>query len=159
MIYVVIGQSGSGKTTYVKRRWLVGPAAAQDRPIPHVVIGGTILVGRYGIGVRTEGTDTLSYSALPQILEFIRDNNAAADMVVEGDRINNPRFFEFLRAHHMKAKLILVACSEDESITRLRAVGSKITPTFVKATRTKSLRNFYKYRGIFDGEIISTSAG
>ncbi|HNR57102.1 MAG TPA: hypothetical protein PKJ51_01475 [Methanothrix sp.] len=158
MIYVVIGQSGSGKTTYVKRRWLVGPAAAQDRPLPHVVIGNTILVGKYGIGVRTEGTDTLSYSALPQILEFIR-NNRASDIVIEGDRINNTRFFEYLRAHNLPAKLILVACSVDESVARLRAAGSKITPTFVRSTRTKSLRNFYKYRGMFDGEIVSTSAG
>jgi hypothetical protein len=114
VVYIVVGQSGSGKTTFVKNRWAVGEGRIVEEPIPHTIYqdGSVALVGRYGLdGVRTEGTDTLSYSALPRILDFIDRNHRRFDIVCEGDRINTPKFFEFLIARRIPAKLFLTQCS------------------------------------------------
>lgn len=160
MLYIVIGQSGAGKTSYVKDRWAQGQGVIQMTPIPHTLYddGKTILLGKYGIGIRTEGTDTLPYTILPKALQFINSMHRQADIIVEGDRINSTKFFDFVIAHRIPAKLILLTCTESESITRLRVAGSKITPKFVKGTKTKSRNHYMKYRGRMSGEVISTSS-
>ncbi|MDE6940956.1 MAG: hypothetical protein K2P40_08460 [Lachnospiraceae bacterium] len=71
MFYIVIGQSGSGKTTFVKTRFLTERVKIIEDIIPYSVCeNGIIALGRYNIGKRTEGTDTLSYNAKDKIKNF-----------------------------------------------------------------------------------------
>lgn len=156
MIYIVIGQSGSGKTTFVKTKFLNGRIKIIEDIIPYTLCeNGIIAFGRYGIGKRTEGTDTLSYSAKEKIKQLLKKLKSR-DIVIEGDRINNKEIFEFVSALGVGVKLYLVTCSLKTSMKRLKAAGSTISPPFVKTTRTKSRRMFLEYRQRFDGEIINT---
>lgn len=155
MIYIVIGQSGAGKTSFVRQRFLTGDLSIIEDIVPYTTNGEICAIGKYGIGIRTEGTDTLSYNAGENIRRQIEKlNTEGKDIVLEGDRINNRATFATIALLKTPAKLFLVTCSVATSLQRLRAAGSEITPTFVKATKTRSKNNFLKWRKRFDGEVI-----
>lgn len=157
MIYIIIGQSGSGKTTFVKQKFLFGETKIIEDVIPYTVCGNIAALGRYGIGKRTEGTDTLSYNSQERIKELLPIlMKKGYDIVMEGDRINTPTMFEYIKSLKTEVKLYLVKCSILTSMERLQASGSMITISFVKATKTKAKRNFLRYAETFDGEIIET---
>ena len=159
MFYIVIGQSGSGKTTFVREHFLKGtePEVYEDI-VPLTRAGEYILIGKYGLDIRTEGTDTLPYNAAPKIKEQLRRLRGCA-VVLEGDRITNPGMMAYIAALGEPTKMYLVKCKIGTSMQRLRAAGSKITPTFVKATRTKSRNVFMEYGRRFEGEVIDTDGG
>lgn len=72
MIYLIIGQSASGKTSYVKEHFFdKNNFQLFDKPIKYTVSKENILIGHYGIGRRCEGTDTISYNRLDSILNFL----------------------------------------------------------------------------------------
>ena len=156
VFYIIIGQSGAGKTTFAKTNFLTGDIEIVEDIIPYSVCSnGIVALGRYGVGKRTEGTDTLSYSAKEKIkkqLRKLKDKN----VLLEGDRINNREIFEFVSSLGVETKLYLITCSLKTSMERLRAAGSTITPTFVKTTKTKSKRMFLEYSQRFHGEVIKT---
>lgn len=157
MFYIVIGQSGAGKTTFVNQKFLKEPLILKKDEIYYTVsANGFIALGKYGTGNRTDGTDTLSYSAKEaikrQLRKFAIQN---ADVVLEGDRINNRDIMEFVSRLGVKTKMYLVTCKPQTSMERLRTAGSTITPKFVKATRTKSKNIYLEYASRFDGEVIN----
>ncbi len=157
MVYIIIGQSGSGKTTFVRQKFLSGETRIVEDVIPYTVCGNTAALGRYGIGKRTEGTDTLSYNSQERIKELLPVLiKKGYDVVMEGDRINSPAMFDYVSKLGTEVKLYLVKCSVLTSMERLQAAGSTITMSFVKATKTKAKRNFLRYAKVFDGEIIKT---
>lgn len=156
MIYIVIGQSGAGKTSFVKSKLLNEPYRVVEGIIPYTISGnGVYALGRYGIGKRTEGTDTLSYNAKNKIKKQLRELQGKT-ILIEGDRINCKEIFDFILQLGDDVKLYLITCSIKTSMERLRAAGSTITPTFVKTTKTKSKRMFLEYAGRFHGEVIKT---
>lgn len=156
MFYIVIGQSGSGKTTFVKTKFLTDRVKIVEDIIPYSVCdNGIIALGCYGIGKRTEGTDTLSYNAKNKIKKQLKKLKGN-DIVIEGDRINNKDIFEFIASLRVSVKLYLISCSLKTSMERLRTAGSTITLSFVKTTKTKSKRMFLEYSQRFNGEIIIT---
>lgn len=156
MFYIIIGQSGAGKTTFVKTRFLTGQTKVVEDIIPYSVCeNGIIALGRYNIGKRTEGTDTLSYSAKEKIKRQL-SKLRGKDVVLEGDRINCREIFEYISTLNVEVKMYLITCKLSTSIKRLRSAGSAITPSFVKTTKTKSLRMFLDYNQRFHGEVINT---
>lgn len=157
MIYIVIGQSGSGKTTFVKNKFLNGETKIVEDVVPYTICENTAALGRYWIGKRTEGTDTLSYNSQERIKELLPVLiKKEYDIVMEGDRINTADMFDYVKRLGQPVKLYLVKCSLLTSMERLQEAGSTITISFVKATKTKALKNFSRYRGVFNGEIIET---
>lgn len=159
MIYVIIGQSGAGKTTFCKKQFLTEPyESVSDYPVACTKSGNIIALGKYGIGIRTEGTDTLSYNALPKIIQTVKmlTLKENVNILLEGDRINNDKMFLFLATLKVPVKLYLVSCKIATSMKRLRESGSKISEKFVKTTRTKALNRFMKWGTLFNGEVIYT---
>lgn len=157
MFYIVIGQSGSGKTSFVKKRFLTGPLEVYKDIVYCTRSGKVVALGKYGIGIRTEGTDTLAYNAKDGIKKQLKKlHSMNVDVVLEGDRINNEEILNYIAAIGAEAKLYLVTCSVKTSMERLRVAGSTITPTFVKATKTKSKRTFLEFAGRYNGEIIKS---
>lgn len=159
MIYIIIGQSGAGKTTYVKRRFIEGKRLIAQRDfLPFALTDDNIaLIGKYNVGIRTEGTDTLPYNSSPKIADLVvRLSKDGLDVVVEGDRINNTPFFRRIAASREPATLILLTCRVATSLKRLHSVDSLITPAFVKGTKTKSRNNYLNWCSEFRGEIINT---
>ena len=159
MIFVVIGQAGAGKTSFVKRQFLQGEAEVVEDIVSYTTNGKYYAMGKYNVGIRCEGTDTLSYSAGKDIRRQVEKLvMQGKNIVLEGDRINNAAMMKFLMRYSEHVQLIFLYCSIKESMRRLRAAGSSITPSFVKATKTKSKNNFLKYREYFRGRAINTEA-
>lgn len=157
MIIVVIGQSGSGKTTFAKNNFLRGELEIVPDIVPYTTNGFFFGVGKYGIGIRTEGTDTLPYNSGGRIRELVKKLHAEGrNVLLEGDRINNRATFDFLTTLAADVKLYLMTCSLETSLARLKAAGSSITPPFVKGTKTRSMNNFLQYGVRFNGEIIKS---
>jgi len=159
MFYIIIGQSGSGKTTFTREKFLATePLEVYEDVIPLTRSGDIIALGKYGIGKRTEGTDTLPYNAAPKIRQQLK-RLKGRNVVLEGDRINNPDMMRYIESLGEPAKMYLVTCSLKTSMKRLRAAGSTITPAFVKATKSKARNTFFEFGERFDGEIINTEGG
>ena len=158
MFYIIIGQSGGGKTTFAREHFLKEPCEIYEDIIPLTRSGDIVALGKYGIGKRTEGTDMLPYNAAPKIRKQLK-RLKGKDVLLEGDRINNPDMFRYIESLGEPVKLYLVTCSLKTSIKRLRAAGSTITPSFVKATKSKARNNFLQFGERFNGEIISTEGG
>lgn len=158
MFYIVIGQSGAGKTSFCKNNWLIEPYQRKEHIIPYTVCAnGVHALGKYGIGKRTEGTDTLSYNAKAKIKAQLKVfAEQGRDVLLEGDRINNRETMEYIASLRVPVKMYLITCSLSTSMRRLRAAGSKISVKFVKTTKTKSKNIFLEYGGRFNGEIIKT---
>lgn len=157
MIIVVIGQSGAGKTTFVKSNFLQGECEIIDDIVPYTTNGKYCVIGKYFVGRRTEGTDTLSYSAQEKIRNLVQKLvKEGKDIVMEGDRINNKATLAYISMLKVPVKMYLVTCSLETSIKRLRAAGSKITEPFLKTTRTKSHNNYAKWSKRFNGEVVVT---
>lgn len=161
MIHIIIGQSGCGKTTFAKKKFAGDnpPIPQEGGPVPWTLYGEVAFIGKYGIGIRTEGTDTLSYNALPKILKLIDELYPKRDIVVEGDRINNGKFFKHIIAKGYNAKVYLLRCSLETSLKRLRAGGSKITPAWVRSTSTKSYNNFRIYGPLLSDQYMASTEG
>lgn len=157
MFYIIIGQSGSGKTSFVKKRFLTEPLEVYEDIVYCTRSGKTVALGKYGIGIRTEGTDTLAYNAKDKIKKQLKKLKAqGVDVVLEGDRINNAEILNYISAIGAEAKIYLVTCSLKTSMERLRAAGSTISPTFVKTTKTKSRNTFLQFASRYNGEVIKT---
>lgn len=158
MFYIIIGQSGAGKTTFAKTRFLLEPYYPKEGIIPYTkCYNGILALGKYGIGKRTEGTDTLPYNAKDKIKAQLKVfAQQGADVLLEGDRINNRETLNYIAALGVPVKMYLITCSLQTSMKRLRAAGSKISVKFVKTTKTKSKNIFLEYGSRFDGEIINT---
>lgn len=156
MFYIVIGQSGAGKTTFVKEKLLQEPyTVTEDVTAITTDAQGRIALGKYGIGKRTEGTDTLPYNSKERIKAQLSKLRGKT-VILEGDRINNQDVFDYILRLGEEVKLYLVMCKLSTSMKRLRQAGSTITPTFVKATRTKSRNMFLHYASRMNGEVINT---
>lgn len=156
MLCIVIGQSGSGKTTFVKKHLLSTPYEYIDVGIPCTKdSNGKIALGKYGIGIRTEGTDTLAYNAATDIKRALWELKDK-DIVLEGDRITSRPMFEYISLLGVEVKLYLITCSIKTSMKRLKSENSSITAKFVKATKTKSRNLFLEYGHMFNGEVVNT---
>lgn len=144
---IVIGQSASGKTTFVKKMFLKDEELTlETEPIKHTTIEGgdmpsICLLGDYTCGKRCLGTDTLSMSILPKLIDFIKGaKDDFGHFIVEGDRIANEKFFRFAASLSVPVTLYVFSCTLQESINRRVKTGSNPSETFVKTTITKTSR-------------------
>jgi len=161
-IIFIIGQTASGKTTYIKEQFLSKIAVPNylDDPIKRTEgkIGNDriLMFGHHKGAKRCEGTDELSWTILPKLIEFIKNNiNNYDTMILEGDRINRADFFDFIKTLNLPVELKFFSCSIKESMQRRLDTGSDPSETFVKTTKTKSekMRLYAKELGFIVEEI------
>jgi len=144
-IIIVIGQSASGKTTFVKSNFL-GESYENINPqklIKCCVSGSTILLGHYNLDKRCEGTDTLSNAALPVLIDYIPTILDKYDVLVaEGDMITSRKFFDLIEVlkeeHSIPIELYYFSTTTQNSIKRREETGSKASKKFIKTTKSKS---------------------
>ena len=139
---IIIGPSCAGKTTYIRKNFLSNNLKFIDEPFKITISDEkTLLFGHHKGEKRCEGTDELSMSILPKLMDFIRQNKDKYDIVIaEGDRINNEKFFKFIQSLDILTDLYVITCSVEESVKRRVQTGSKPSETFVKTTKTKALK-------------------
>lgn len=161
MVYLIVGGSCAGKSSFVKNRWVKNHKGQMKKDIlPYFETENAILIGIYDEEKgRRIGTDRINRhdipDFLPQIIKFYNEYSNK-DIILEGDKIVSRPLWNELIKNNIKCKVYLIYCSKETSIKRNRANGSTNTDGSLKASCTRAINIFNEYKDIFDGEIISS---
>lgn len=158
MIYIVIGPSCSGKSTFVVNSFIKGKNAKEVKDILTLCETDTcFLVGKWFDSRRVKGLDRISRAQIPliikQVKKLIPKNK---DIVLEGDKVVSQKIFRELLNTGEKCKLFWIRCSAETSLTRNRKNGSTQQESSIRAVATKAKNIFYIFQSEMDGEIVDT---
>lgn len=158
MIYLIVGPSHAGKTSFVVNSFIKGQEIKEYKDlIPVSECDNCYLIGRYSISERTKGTDRVSRKDIPLFGEQIkRLLDKGKDIVLEGDKICSHNLFDEIKSWGVPCKLYWVKCSPEKSYERNQVHGSVCKFSHLKAVYSKSRNIFNDYKNDFDGEIIDT---
>lgn len=126
---LIYGLPAVGKTTIVKH---FATGARQEKPFVHYTDKGICLIGDYNADTPFLGTDKLSMSIQPTVINFIK-SNLDCHHIIEGDRLFNRKFIEAINPivllieaplHQIKQRRIDRGVAQDEQF--LKAKHTKI---------------------------------
>lgn len=149
-VLALIGEPGTGKTTLFRKfidqyKWenvepvkLVSSMYCKDT--------NTYILGKYEENEVFAGTDKLSMCCQPQVVDFISNSNA--NILFEGDRLTNMKFFDFLIGlPETDVKIIVLTVPQEVMNERYQDRGSDQSDTFLKGRKTKinNIRGNFEY--------------
>lgn len=160
MIYLIIGGSCCGKTSFVKNTWLKGKVFEIKKYIlTYVETENAIILGKYSnINERERsGTDTISRSQVSLIGEQVkRLTTLGKDIVLEGDKATSRKLFDYLLLLG-EMRLFLLYTDIDTSINRHRVGNTPVKDRTLKAMLSRAKNIFMEYKDIMQGVAIDTS--
>lgn len=160
-IVIGIGYPASGKTTYIKEKYL-GKELTQDKVdgIRYTVSRKNILIGVYSLVKDSEfqGTDTLPRCILHKLVPFINDlvkDNKYRALIVEGDRVTSRMFFDNMEPYKDIIQVLYFKCPVNSMHIRLEKRGFKLNNRHIKSAVTKvnNLLPYIKQKGFKIKEI------
>lgn len=94
------------------------------------------ILGKYKEGETFSGTDRYSMSVQPSAMKFIQ--NTTSNILFEGDRLTNSKFYEFLLSlSDTEVKFLILNANKDTLNERCEIRGSNQSETFLKSRKTK----------------------
>jgi len=142
----IIGAPGTGKSTLMKKwmeRW--DWEYYRTGQLDHYVSGDLIVLGVYPEGETFGGTDKLSMSIAPQVVEFL-DNNEDKIILFEGDRLNSKKFFQEVLDKGWNLRIVALDVPKEERERRYAERGSEQDPTWLQG-RISKVENVIKEFG------------
>jgi dephospho-CoA kinase len=139
----IIGVPGTGKTTLVKEfikrssdDWeIVNPAPQVFSTYSKKM--NLHVLGKYEEGEIYAGTDKLGLSCQPHIQKWLSELEET-NVLLEGDRLSNGSFFDFLiEKTKENTEIYVLETSKEELIQRYLKRGSNQSTTFIKGRETK----------------------
>jgi GTPase SAR1 family protein len=133
----IIGAPGTGKTTLMQqwmRRW--DWEYRRTGQLDHYVSGDLIVLGKYDPSETFGGTDKLSMSIAPQVVEFL-DNNQDKVILFEGDRLNSKKFFQEVLDKGWNLRIVALDVPKEERERRYEERGSEQDPTWLQGRISK----------------------
>lgn len=121
MVYVVIGNSHSGKSSFVRNTWIRGREFVLNRDLmPYSELDDVILIGRYDTGdKRRDGTDSTERKQVGNYAEqILRLLPKGKDIVIEGMRCVSRPMMNKLLENNVEVKLIWIRVSPEVSYQR-----------------------------------------
>ena len=136
-IIAVIGAPGTGKSTLMKK-FMENWEWDYDRvgQLDHYKSGDLIVLGVYPEGETFGGTDKLSMSIAPQVVEFL-DKNQDKVIIFEGDRLNSKKFFNTVLEKGWNLRIVALDVSQEERERRYAERGSNQDPTWLQGRISK----------------------
>ena len=160
MIYLVVGGSCAGKTSFVVNSFVSSDTKVYKDLVTLTECDNNILFGDYTRESRTKGTDTISRADLdklaPQIDKLIKEQ-PNKNIILEGTKIISRNLFNHIMELNVPTKLFLIKCDKEVSIERNKKNNSTVNESVLKAECTKADNIFYEYKEVFNGEIINTN--
>lgn len=161
MVYLIVGGSCAGKSSFVKNKWIKNYNGQMKRDgLPYFETENVILLGTYDEERgRRVGTDRISRKDIPKILPWIikfYNSNPDKDIVLEGDKIISRPLWNQLIKNNIECKLFLIDCPLEIGIRRIKELNPKSTERSWKSSYSKARNIYNEYKDIFDGEIISS---
>lgn len=131
-VILIYGEPACGKTTIVGGM-LTSLYQLYAKPFSHYINQktGVCILGDYHADTIFLGTDKLSMSIQPTVIEFI-NQHPQYNYIIEGDRLFNGKFIDALAP-----VVLIITATKDEVIARRTARGSDQDPRFLKAKTTK----------------------
>ena len=140
-ILAVIGRPGVGKTTLFKKiiddtqGWVAKEPIKLVPTLYNEKLNCHIL-GKYEEGEIFAGTDRMSMAVQPAAVEFV--SNCDSNILFEGDRLTNSKFFDFLFSlPNTEFKIIVLTADEKLLTERYLDRGSDQSETFLKGRKSK----------------------
>lgn len=140
-ILAVIGRPGVGKTTLFKKiideqkHW-VAKEPVKLVPTLYNEKFDCHILGKYEEGEIFAGTDRMSMAVQPAAVDFI--SNCTSNILFEGDRLTNSKFFDFLSSlPDTEFKIIVLTADEKLLTERYSDRGSDQSETFLKGRKSK----------------------
>lgn len=139
-IISVCGRPGTGKTTLF-REFISKYTWETVEPIKslHCMYSkeiDTLIIGKYEPNEIFAGTDKLSMSIQPTAEKFFSETTS--NILVEGDRLTNNKFFNFLASlKGIELHILVLSTTESILVERYRSRGSNQSETFLKGRETK----------------------
>jgi broad-specificity NMP kinase len=139
-IIAVSGVPGSGKTSLFRKflqdkTWVV----SEPKKTLHVMYCkeyDLYVLGKYEEGELFAGTDRLSMSVQPVAQEFIKETKS--NIIFEGDRLTNFKFYDFLLSlPESEVEFLVLSCNKELLNERRVSRGSNQSETFLKGRETK----------------------
>jgi Cdc6-like AAA superfamily ATPase len=133
----IIGAPGTGKSTLMKQ-WMERWDWEYHRTgqLDHYVSGDLIVLGVYPEGETFGGTDKLSMSIAPQVVEFL-DSNQDKVILFEGDRLNSKKFFHQVLEKGWNLRIVALDVPKEERERRYAERGSEQDPTWLQGRISK----------------------
>jgi len=161
MIYIIVGGSCAGKTSFVVNSFIGDSEVEVVKDIVTISrCGNNILLGDYGRkGTRTKGTDTIGRQDINKIYDEIDKlvlEEPDKNIIMEGCKIVNHNLFDYLIQKGYDAKMYYIHCSQKKSIERNKANNSTVSISTLKAECSKAKNVYQDYKNIFDAEKISS---
>jgi broad-specificity NMP kinase len=139
-IIALSGRPGTGKTTLFrefisKYSWkIVEPIKLLPCLYSNEI--DTYIIGKYDDGEIFAGTDKLSMSVQPTAEKFFKETSS--NILFEGDRLTNNKFFNFLsELSDTELSIVILSTSESVLLERYKCRGSEQSSTFLKGRETK----------------------
>lgn len=161
MIYLIVGGSCAGKSSFVNNKWVKNKKGTMKKDIlPYFETEDSILLGIYDNEQgRRIGTDRINRKdikkILPQIITLY-NKSPEKDIILEGDKIVSRPLWNGLIENKIECKVYLIECSPEKSIERNRKNNSTNKESTLKASCTRAKNIFNEYKDIFNGEIINS---
>lgn len=136
MMYL-IGQPGAGKTTLMRAVFLDTPATVVRTPFPMTLYPGGVELGESR--AQFGGTDALRMDIQPVVAEWLY-TTPAGNIVAEGDRLSNDRFFVACVLAGWRLSVVYLRCADEIAAQRRGMRGSSQNAAWVKGRTTKVSR-------------------
>ncbi len=162
MIYVIIGCSHSGKSSFTRNTFIRGrESQLKHYLMPVTCLDDCFLIGRYDTGKRRrDGTDSIERKQIGNFANQIIELNSIddkKDIVLEGMRCVSRPMMNKLVENGLDVKIIWISISPEKSKERTDLWGGKIDMKTAKMHFTQS-RNFcYDYAGVVPIVMIDTT--
>ena len=164
MIYIIVGASCAGKTSFTKNSFIGTRECKEFKELITVTENENYyLIGNYLREGRTLGSDTVNRVDIPLIGPQVKlllesdeyDHNK--DIVLEGDKITSRPLFNFLLSLGVPIKLFLINVSPEISYERNMKNGSRCSFSHLKAVTHKALNIFNEYKDRMNGTMVDAS--
>lgn len=159
MIYLIVGASCSGKTSFTYNSFLKGREFSQKRDVlDYCETDEAILLGKWISDTRTKGTDTINRKDIPLIGSQVEALlPLGKDIVLEGDKITSRNLFDKVLSFGVDVKLYLIDVPPEVSYERNVANNSTCTFSHLKAVTTKAYNIFMLYKDRMDGTRVDAT--
>lgn len=157
MIYIIIGPSHAGKTSFTVNSFLKGEAKYYKDLVGITECDSAFLIGNYLLDKRARGSDTIARQEVSRIPEqILRLVNRGKDIVLEGDKVCSKAVMKAVLSCKERCKLYYIRCSLHTSIERNAQFNSTVSVSVLKRVATKASNIYADFYSLCDGEIIDT---
>ena len=136
----ISGEPGTGKTTLMWKfideyNW-INTEPMKSLPCLYNEEMDLYVMGKYEKGETFAGTDRYSMSIQPTAVEFIK--KTSSNVIFEGDRLTNMKFYDFLLTlPETEIKFLVIQANKNTLKERYDIRGSNQSETFLKGRQTK----------------------